>query len=81
LTRDKPRHGDGGAWPGYGRITARFYDLPIQALLAGIGTPRKPVELAEVDLGISGASLRPVATVLGVDGEQLAGHTIAAAYP
>jgi hypothetical protein len=61
--------------------TARFYGLPIQALLADVAPRSRPIELSGLDLGTSRAMLMPIAALLGVNIEFLVGQTIAAAYP
>ncbi|MFZ4411120.1 MAG: TniQ family protein [Paracraurococcus sp.] len=61
--------------------TARFYGLPIAALLADAAPRSRPIELSGLDLGVSPATLTPIAALLGITVEFLAGQTIAAAYP
>ena len=61
--------------------TARFYGLPIQALLADAARRSRPIELTGLDLGTSRTALMPIAALLGVDVELLFRRTIAAAYP
>jgi len=61
--------------------TARFYGVPIQALLADVAPRSRPISLSGLDLGTFRAMLLPIAALLGVSIEFLVGQTIAAAYP
>ncbi|QDJ11582.1 hypothetical protein HVPorG_04962 (plasmid) [Roseomonas mucosa] len=60
---------------------ANFHGQPLQRLLREIGGARNVVDMTALDLGRPRASLRPAATMLGIDVAQLARQTLSTAYP